>query len=190
MPNRQENQIAATYHVLTGAPGTGKTAILDELDGRTTTVAEPAREILAELRRAGEAASRDLVEEMEPARFVDLLLERSIEKHQAFTGRQGAVIFDRALPDCVGYANYLGVGAGRSMRAALRYRYSGTIFVLEPWAEIYTTDDERAMTFPLTVAFHEHLVAAYRAAGYDLERVPRVSIEERARFVENAVAGG
>jgi predicted ATPase len=65
-------------YVLTGAPGSGKTAILDRLIGEIRCVGEPAREILAEQRSTGGAGTHD----RDPSLFVDLLLRRSIEKHE------------------------------------------------------------------------------------------------------------
>ena len=68
----------ANLFVLTGAPGAGKTAILDRIGAGIRRVGEPAREILAEQRAVGGAGTHD----RDPSLFVDLLLERSIDKHE------------------------------------------------------------------------------------------------------------
>jgi predicted ATPase len=168
--------------VLTGAPGTGKTAILRRLGRSTAIVAEPAREILAEHRAAGHRGH------IEFRRFVRLLLERSIEKHGTALEAGGPALFDRAVPDCIAYGVALDTPGDANERAARRYRYHTAVLLLEPWADIYTTDDERTMTFDQTIPFHDAIVDAYRRHGYDLVSVPRGSIEQRAAFVRMFLA--
>jgi predicted ATPase len=166
-------------HVLTGAPGTGKTALMRALGDDVVTVDEPAREILAEQRAAG-------ISETEPADFVALLLERSIEKYRFHLG-DTLTVFDRGLPDCVAYAKVSDVDPIDAQQAALRYRHADPVLILPPWEEIYTTDDERTMGFDLVGPFHEQLVEAYEAAGYDLVEVPKDRVEARVAFVRRVI---
>jgi predicted ATPase len=170
----------ADLHILTGAPGTGKTAILDQLAG-VHVVREPAREILTEQRAVGGAGTWD----RDPSRFVDLLLQRSIEKRDAARRLDGPVVFDRGIPDCVVYASLFEVDPTPSLRASERYRYHGEVLMLEPWEEIYTTDDERRMSFADTIAFQEAIRDAYTQAGYVLVDVPRAPLAQRATFVRD-----
>jgi predicted ATPase len=188
--------------ILTGAPGGGKTAILARIGPGIRTVAEPAREILAEERAAGGRGTPD----QDPQRFVELLLARSIEKYQGHGRHEdpnlagsgnpaeadGAenqpVLYDRGIPDCVGYAVHLGADASPSIEAAARYRYHPQALVLEPWEAIYTTDDERKMTYAQAVGFHRKLLDGYRSAGYELITVPRAPIEQRISFIRTFIA--
>src|SRR5262245_13916173 len=90
----------ANLFVLTGPPGSGKIAILNLLRGAIGCVDEPAREVLAEQRASGGRGTWD----QDPALFVDLLLQRSIEKYGSARGSKDPVLFDRGIPDCVVYA--------------------------------------------------------------------------------------
>lgn len=173
-------------HVLTGAPGSGKTAILDELAAVVPNMGEPAREILAEQRATGGAGTPD----RDPSRFVELLLLRSIEKHRAAQQLAGSVLFDRGLPDCVAYSIVLGIDPTPSLRASDVYRYGRRVLLLEPWKEIYVTDDERTMSFAATKGFQEAIKDAYDRTGYTLLEVPRGSVAERAAFVRAAMGAG
>jgi predicted ATPase len=170
--------------VLTGAPGAGKTAVLDAVGDGVHRVGEPAREVLAELRAAGDTATHD----RDWAKFVGLLLRRSIDKHDTAIGRSGRSLFDRGVPDCVAYAAVLGVDPEPSLRAARTHRYNREVLVLEPWEEIYSTDDERTMSFADTIVFHEAVVDAYERAGYALVVVPKAPVTDRAAFVLEFVA--
>ena len=175
---------AANLFVLTGAPGAGKTAILDRIGAGIRRVDEPAREILAEQRAVGGAGTHD----RDPSLFVDLLLQRSIDKHQTAQGWKGPVVFDRGVPDCVAYAVLMGTDLTAGRAACERYRYHPEVLVVEPWEEIYVTDAERTMSFADTIPFHAALVEAYERAGYSLVEVPRDSAENRAAFLREFVA--
>jgi predicted ATPase len=59
--------------------------------------------------------------------------------------------------------------------------------VTRPWAEIYTTDDERTMSFEATLPFQRLMEEAYEEAGYELVEIPRGSIAERGTFVRRFV---
>lgn len=165
-------------HVITGAPGTGKTALIASLAGLGTTVGEPARELISEHRAATGEPSLDHAPEM----FVRLLVERSIEKFDNAPGT-GIVIYDRGLPDCVAYARELGVSPDRAVAAARTRRYADPVVVAPPWEDIYTTDDMRRATFDQVVAFHTSILTAYDELGYQVVELPRSSLETRAVLV-------
>jgi predicted ATPase len=172
--------------VLTGAPGSGKSAILDALASAVACVPEPAREVLADERARGGAATP----EQNPALFVRRLLERSIEKHAAATASGRTTLFDRGVPDCIAYAEVLGVDPAASVAASMVHRYRPRVLVLEPWEQIYSTDDERRMSFADTIPFHEAIVRAYERSGYELIAVARGSIAARAAAVRAFVRAG
>jgi predicted ATPase len=169
--------------ILTGAPGTGKSAILDQLKGAFRCVDEPAREVLAEQRSTGGRGTWD----QDPPLFVHLLLQRSIEKYEAACRSGETVIFDRGIPDCVVYALLAGTDPTPSRTAVGAFRYQSHVLFVEPWADIYRTDDERIMTFEDTVSFSEGLRNVYEGSGYTLVHVPRMSIDERAGFVREFI---
>lgn len=177
---------AVDLHILTGAPGAGKSAILEGLGVDMHRVREPAREVIAEQRAIGGTGTA----EQDPALFVALLLRRSIERYlEAIDTEASAALFDRGVPDCIAYAVVLGTDAAPSVVAAARHRYHPEVLLLEPWEQIYATDDERTMSFEDTIPFHDALVDAYARSGYALVAVPRGSLEDRVAFVRDALGG-
>lgn len=167
--------------ILTGAPGSGKTAILDRLAAGFRCVDEPAREVLEEQRATGGSGTWD----QDPSLFVHLLLQRSIEKFEAARRSGETVIFDRGIPDCVVYAVRAGTDPTSSLSAASTFRYQPHVLFLEPWSDIYETDDERTMSFDDTLSFSEALRDVYERSDYILVPVPRGSVEDRAAFVRD-----
>jgi predicted ATPase len=175
---------ASNLFILTGAPGSGKTSILGRLGNEFRCVDEPAREILAEQRATGGSGTWD----QDASLFVRLLLQRSIEKY-AMARRSGeTVIFDRGIPDYIVYAVRAGADPTSCLEAVDAYRYRPQVFFLEPWSDIYQTDEERIMSFDDTVSFGNTLRDVYERSGYTLVDVPGNSIADRATFVRRSVA--
>lgn len=169
--------------ILTGAPGSGKSTILDALDGDIRVMGEPAREVLAEQR----AIDGDGVHDRDRSLFVALLLQRSIDKYEAAQHEERPVMFDRGVPDCITYATVMDVDPTPSLEAAAAHRYHRDVLILEPWDAIYDTDDERTMSFEQTHPFHAALVDAYTRTGYSLVVVPTGSVEDRVAVVRGFI---
>lgn len=163
--------------IVTGAPGAGKTTVLAGLDPSITVVAEPARRVLAVARE----------ETHDQARFVDLMLDLAIADYDAVASPSGPVVFDRGIPDMAAYAIYFGTNPAGAMAAAEKRRYRNPVLLLPPWQEIYTTDDERRMTFEMTLAFHEATMEAYRRTGYAIVEVPKLPVAERTAFIAASI---
>ncbi len=154
--------------------GSGKSTVLAALAARGyVTVPEPARIVLAEQRASG----GDGVPDRSPQRFCDLMLERM---RRDFTAHDDA-IFDRGTPDLVGYYNLFGLKPPDTPE-----RYDDPVFVLPSWPDIYTTDDERTMTYEMAKAFGDDVRATYERLGYTLVDVPKATPDGRADFIVGA----
>jgi predicted ATPase len=173
--------------VLTGAPGTGKTAIVERLRGEFMCLDEPARAVIAEQRASGGRGTWD----QDPALFVELLLRASISRYRTtlaatILGSPAAFVFDRAIPDCVVYADRAGVDPGPCLDAVGRFPYDEVLFC-EAWGEIYATDEERMMSFEEAEMFGAELRTVYEDLGHTPVPVPRGPIEARVAFVRSYV---
>jgi len=114
--------------VITGGLGVGKTSVLSLLKPRYETVAEPAREVIAEHRHTSGEATLD----HRPELFVEMLISRSIENHTA-ASPSALTVFDRGVPDCIAYAMAYELDPGPALEAASRYRYEDPVFIASPW---------------------------------------------------------
>ena len=56
-------------------------------------------------------------------------------------------------------------------------------FLFPAWREIYSTDEERKMSFELAQDFGLKVQKIYSEYGYRLIEVPCISPEERAQFI-------
>lgn len=146
-------------------------------------IPEPARRVIANERATG----GDGTSERNPAKFVDLLITQARTDYLDARGNGGIHVFDRGLPDTIAYAHALGVDARKATIVAREYRYMPIVFFAPPWQDIFENDRERTLTFAATAQFSHLLEGAYRALGYEWHLLPRVSVCERAAFVESAL---
>lgn len=160
--------------------GAGKSTVLTKLiELGYTCVAEPAREVLAEQRKIGGNG----VPEKEPQLFIDLMLEKTIAQYEKYSKSDEVVIFDRAMPDLIAYADLLGVNNQKYINASKEYRFNQNIFMFNGWREIYVNDDERKMSYELAEKFGRDVKKIYTDSGYIIHDVPNISVNERVKFI-------
>lgn len=166
------------FFIITGAPGTGKTTLIDLLRNHYPTQPEPARMVIQEQK----AMDGDGIWEKNTHKFVNLLLTQSISLFQSSKESQ-ITFFDRGIPDCMAYASYADMELDQFRQAALDYRYNPKVFFLPPWENIYHNDEDRQMNFQEAIQFSRLLSRFYLEAGYDIVEVPKVSLSERLSFI-------
>jgi predicted ATPase len=168
------------FFLLTGAFGSGKSTLLEHLQLRGVRgVVEPARRILTEQR----SIRGDGLPEKDSRLFVELMLSRMLDAYRQSDTSVGPILFDRGIPDILGYAALFGFDLPHCENAAHLYRYNPQVFMAPAWEQIYCTDDERTLPFSLARKFGNDLRAIYTRLGYTLIDVPCVSVEERANFI-------
>jgi len=74
------------------------------------------------------------------------------------------------------------------LAAAAQFRYARTVFVAEPWPEVYVRNAERQASFERAARSYAPTVAAHVEAGYSTCVIPKVSVQARAAFVLEQVA--
>lgn len=169
------------FHVITGASGAGKSTLLAAL-GELGHAVVP--EAALALLREQQARNGNLLPWVDRPAFMEEVLARNIRCHQAARSLRAPVFFDRGIPECLAWMQLSGMDLQAHHRAATaEYRYAPTVFVAEPWPEIYVQDAERQASFERAVRSYEPTVAAYVEAGYATCILPKVSVEERVAFV-------
>ena len=172
------------YFVLTGAMGSGKSAILERLIRMGLTCApEPARQILQEQR----AISARGVPEIDPDLFTQLMLSRATSFYLENFAAETLTVFDRGIPDLIAYAELFGLETKIYYNSATLYKYNPCIFWFKGWQDIYKNDEERKMSFQQAYDFGERTYGIYRKFGYEVLQVPMLSIDQRAEFIYNKI---
>ncbi|WP_133770562.1 AAA family ATPase [Enterovirga rhinocerotis] len=176
------------FVVLTGGPGSGKTTLIDRLAARGhVTMPEAGRAIIRDQMAIGGQA----LPWADRALFAEAMLAFEMRSHRAAEDLAGPVLFDRGVPDVIGYLRLCGLPVPPHMEeAARRFRYGQPVFVAPPWREIFVQDGERRQDFDEAVRTFEAMLKVYRDCGYDLVELPCASVAERADFVENRLRVG
>ena len=167
--------------VIAGGPGTGKTSIINHLKASGyLCYDEISRQITLQARKEG-------IEQMfltEPLLFSQKLLEgRTRQFLDAEKEKKNEVFLDRGIPDVLAYMDFIGDSYPTHFEEACQnYRYDH-IFILAPWQDIFTSDNERYESFEEAIEIHHHLLEIYKRFGYNLIDVPFGSVESRTDFI-------
>ncbi|MDG4780781.1 AAA family ATPase [Micromonospora sp. WMMD961] len=174
--------------VITGGPGSGKTALVDALHlAGYRAVPEAGRAIVTDQRAIGGS----LLPWNDPALFDELVLAMGMRAHADACATGGTAFFDHAIPCTVGFIRARAEPVPAHFRAAVaRFRYHPTVFVAPPWPAIYRRDEARWETFEQAQGIHAAIVEAYREVGYRCVELPRADVATRVRVVLDLLGDG
>jgi predicted ATPase len=164
-----------------------KKLLSDTIDGLRLrgmrVVVEPARTILAEQR----SIQGNGLPERDARLFVELMLSRMLAAYAQNSSPPAPILFDRGVPDILGYAKLFGFEFPPGETAAKLYRYNPRVFIAPAWEKIYRTDDERTAPFSVARDFGSDGRAIYERSAYAPIDLPCVSADKRADFVLHQV---
>jgi predicted ATPase len=169
------------FFVVTGGPGSGKTTLIEALHKRGYARSiEAGRGVIQDQVQIG---GRALPWE-DRLLFAELMLNWEMRSYHLAEQCEGMIFFDRGVPDVSGYLRLLNLPVPEHMRRAAEiFRYNRDAFVVPPWKEIFQQDHERKQDFEEAIRTYDAMVVTYKSYGYELIEIPRVSVEERVRFV-------
>lgn len=167
--------------VITGGPGTGKSSIITELLKRGhTCLEEISRQVILDARKNGV----DQLFLKDPLLFSKLLLKGRKQQYLSALEYQSEMVFiDRGLPDVLAYMDFIGDAYPMDFEETCQNHIYDYVFILEPWQEIFTQDNERYESFEQAVKIHHHLLETYKKYEYNLLDVPFDSVEKRADHI-------
>ncbi|BBK33579.1 putative ATPase [Stella humosa] len=170
-----------SFFIVTGGPGAGKTTLVEALStAGLATAPEGGRAII----RQELASGGDALPWRDPAAFAARMMAHDRAQYRAARRRGRPCIFDRGIPDTIGYLRLTGLAVPAAMdRAARHLRYQPTVFVAPPWPAIYTTDAERRPTPQEAERTWAALCRTYVDHGYNLAPLPLAPVAERVAFV-------
>lgn len=173
--------------VITGAPGSGKTAILRqlELDG-FSVVEEAATDVIAAAHASGKAQPWT-----DPA-FIDAVAKLQKARQVRASHRSDDVQFhDRCVVCTAALAIYLGYPrssflAGELERVRNERVYQNRVFFVRNLGFV-TPTDARRISFEETVRFEKIHEQTYRDFGFELIMVNAGALIDRVRAIQAAI---
>lgn len=169
--------------VITGGPGSGKTALINYLEKENHPVIhEISRDIILEAQKQG-------VEQLflkNPILFSQKLLEGRLKQFHEAAKHEGTILFyDRGMPDVTAYMDFVNTEYPEDFSSICKENRYDIIFVLPPWKEIYHTDNERYESWEQAEKIFEFLKNGYRGYGYEIVEVPVATIKDRVSYILN-----
>lgn len=167
------------FIVISGCSGAGKSTLLAELARRGyATVEEPGRRIVRE-----EMASQgNALPWVNMEAFARRAIAMTVADHAAAAGNAGWTFFDRSLVDAASALCNLRADMDlKEMGNIVRYR--PTVFMTEPWPELFSSDGERRHDMTDARAEYHRLLRDYAILGYHAVPIPKLDVAERADFV-------
>lgn len=171
--------------VITGGPGSGKTALINYLEREGDPVMhEISREVTLEAQKQG-------IEQLfleNPILFSEKLLEGRFNQFVEAKHCAAPILFyDRGMPDVTAYMDFLNIHYPEKFNdVCLQNRYN-KVFVLPPWEAIYQKDNERYESFEQAEKIFHYLRDSYQKYGYKVVQVPVGTIEDRVQFIFNKI---
>ena len=167
--------------VITGGPGTGKTSLINELAKRNfICLEEISRQVILDARKEG-------VEQLfltNPLLFSERLLESRMSQFQEANSIKTPYVFiDRGVPDVLAYMDYANESYPNYFENACQECRYDQVYVLAPWQDIFTSDNERYENFSQAVKIHEQLLNTYKKYQYNLIDIPFDTIENRVDYL-------
>lgn len=171
--------------LISGCSGGGKSTLLAELAARGhATVEEPGRRI------AEDEAEIRAWPWVDMGAFLNRCLELATLDHQLARAATGPVFFDRGLPDALTGLARRGPLAPRAEALITRCRYAPRVFVAPPWPALFAADPARRHGLAEAVAEFEALMDWLPHWGYEVVMIPRMSVSDRADWIEDELLKG
>ena len=165
------------WYVITGAPCSGKTAVISGLEQKGYQVVhEVARAYIDEQLQKGQSISQIKADILS---FESHILYKKIEIEQSLT--ENTIIFlDRAVPDSIAYYMLEGLNPDDPIHKSKLIRYK-KIFLFERLG--FEKDDVRSEDEKIAAQLNHLLQKSYDMLGYDIIHVPLMSVEKRIDFI-------
>jgi predicted ATPase len=168
---------STSWSVITGAPCSGKTAVIRMLEQRGYKVIhEVARAYIdAELAR-GKVLSEIKADEWAFERHI--LMEKV--RIESTLKRDEIVFFDRGVPDSIAYYKLNGLDAAEPFQKGAEVLYQN-IFLFERLR--FSRDTVRSEDERTARQLNRLIEESYQSLGYDIIHVPVLSVKGRTEFV-------
>ena len=169
-------------YIITGAPGAGKTEIIEELskrgyDGQEEVPRRLLREKTAE--KLGISPFTDL------EKFADIVFEAMHRQYlEAIKANNPICFFDRGIPDVFAYLKNSNFTIPDTYYTKLaKCDFEKKVFICPPWREIYISDSIRPYSFEDTLKLDSQIIAIYEKLSFNLIKIPKRPVKQRVDFV-------
>lgn len=168
-------------YIITGAPGTGKTTLINALEKEYPCMHEVSRKvIICEQEGVGNGMPWGDLD-----RFAALVYEASL---QALDLSPNAYFTDRSILDLIAYLEVEGKPIpSQLVQFPYKEKFHKKVFFTPTWKDIYHKDEQRLQEFGYCLALEQALLKIYAEKGFDIVKLPKDTVSIRVNFVHTFV---
>ncbi len=168
------------YIIITGAPSTGKSSVVNELTNRGyQCYDEIARQVIKE----NQEKDNDLLPWKDMLAFSNEVFSR-MKALISSIDNDACCFLDRSMVDLIGYMEFAGKEAPlQYAEGARKAGYANTVFYMPFWDAIFANDAQRKESIEEAQNIDKALRKAYSNLGFELIEVPIGSVEQRVNFI-------
>ena len=165
------------WQVITGAPCSGKTAVIRELENRGFRVVhEVARSFIEAQLKEGKSLTAVKADRLAFERHI---LREKFGIENALPGDE-TIFLDRAVPDSIAYFIADGLDPSEAEGLSRRTRYRN-VFLLDRLT--FESDRVRSENNRLAERLENLIARGYRDLGYEITRIPVLPVAERVEMI-------
>ena len=166
-----------SWYVITGAPSSGKTTLVRELEKLGYRVVhEVARGHIEKQMQQGQTLEEIRADKRS---FENWILNTKIAL-EAELPKDEVIILDRAIPDSIAYFEVAGLDTKDAIEKSPRNRYK-KVFLLDRLP--YHVDHARIEDSQTATSLDQSLEQSYKMLGYDVIRVGVMPVQERVKVI-------
>lgn len=167
-------------HIITGAPGTGKTTLIALLKNTIPCMDEVSRKVIIDEQKN----KRNGIPWENIDRFADLVYKSTTQELLS----ADTLICDRSLLDLEAYLNL----ENKKIPAYLRnfpYKemYHKTVFFAPTWFDIYCQDAQRLQEFDYCLKLEKSLLELYKKNEFEIIMLPKSSPSDRIKLILESI---
>jgi len=168
-------------YVISGGPGTGKTTTIESLRKEGFGILEETARKIAEKKFPGKS-----VKEINPKDFQEEIFKLQVAQIEKIKDDKRIFFSDRGIGDTIAfYKLRVGQAPKEMWKYAKKIKYRG-IFILD-FLPFYEKDILRQEDEEEQKKIHEEIIKTYKELGYDIVRVPFMSVKDRVNFIKSKV---
>jgi predicted ATPase len=169
--------VQTNWHVITGAPCSGKTTLIDLLANKGFRTVPQIGRVYVEGEMTKGRTTDEILKNAAVGQRAIVEMQRRYERGL----RVNEVAFlDSGSPDCLTYCRFMGLNPNEILAECFHHHYA-SVFKLDRFP--FQPDGVRLEDDTIASLMDEWLAHDYAALGYDVVRVPVLSPEERVAFV-------
>ncbi|WP_435263078.1 AAA family ATPase [Tenacibaculum sp. nBUS_03] len=167
-------------YIITGAPGTGKTTLINLLKDTVPCMDEVSRRVIIDEQKN----NKNGMPWGDIHRFTNLVFKLTTKELL----NPSTQICDRSLLDLEAYLTL----ANKPIPTYLRdfpYKetYHTTVFFAPTWFEIYCKDSQRLQEFDYCLKLEKLLIQQYTKKGFEIIMLPKTSLLKRKKIIIDSI---